>query len=62
MTRSALARQLEAEGFQIAGSDKIKVLGTNLWRSRRFWNIRGAGYWPKRLDLPVGYEHLPRAG
>lgn len=50
MTRSELVQQLEARGHQLPGSDKRKVLGTNIWRSGKFDHIEGEGYWPKRID------------
>ncbi|USI74260.1 hypothetical protein [Sphingomonas morindae] len=56
LTRSQLVAGLEAAGHRLDGTDKVKVLGTNIWRSRRFWNLKGAGYWPK--DLPVPDEFL----
>lgn len=59
LTRGQLLDQLEAGGFTVMGGDKSKVLGTNLWRSGRFWNLKGAGYWPKGLPLPAPYAHLP---
>lgn len=47
LTRSALVRSLEAEGYVIDAKDKAKVLGTNIWRSKKFDHIEGKGYWPK---------------
>lgn len=52
MTRSELVQQLEARGHQLPGSDKRKVLGTNIWRSGKFDHIEGEGYWPKGVELP----------
>ena len=46
-----LDARLEAEGFVLAGADKRKVLGTNIWRSQKFLHLEGKGYWPK--DVPV---------
>lgn len=54
MTRSELVQQLEARGYQLPGSDKRKVLGTNIWRSGRFDHIEGEGYWPKGADRSTG--------
>lgn len=52
LTRSELLEALQSRGFHIEGSDKSKVLGTNIWRSKRFHNLKGIGYWPKRNPLP----------
>lgn len=52
LTRSELVRRLEAEGFVLAGVDKRKVLGTNIWRSQKFNHLEGRGYWPKGVPLP----------
>ncbi|WP_157410053.1 hypothetical protein [Sphingobium xenophagum] len=52
LTRSELLDALQSRGFHIEGGDKSKVLGTNIWRSKRFHNIKGVGYWPKRHPLP----------
>lgn len=52
MKRGELVRQLEARGFKIAGTDKRKVFGTNVWRSGKFDQIEGRGYWPKGVPLP----------
>lgn len=53
LTRSELLRGLEESGHNIEGGDKSKVLGTNLWRSRRFYNIKGVGYWPISTPMPL---------
>lgn len=58
LTRSALLEALEARDYVIEGSDKSKVLGTNLWRSKLFHNLKGSGYWPKTLPIPEEYKHL----
>lgn len=50
LKRGELVRQLERQGLPVEGTDKAKVLGTNLWRSGKFEQIEGEGYWP--LDLP----------
>jgi hypothetical protein len=52
MKRGELVRQLEARGFKIAGTDKNKVFGTTVWRSGKFDQIEGRGYWPKGVPLP----------
>ena len=56
MTRSELVERLEAAGHKVEGSDKSKVFGTNMWRSRRFLNLSGYGYWPKSVPLPAQYR------
>ena len=58
MTRTQLLRGLDEAGFSVEGTDKSKVLGTNIWRSKRFHNLKGAGYWPKSRPLPLEYGHL----
>jgi hypothetical protein len=52
LTRGELVTKLSSEGHQLDGADKNKVLGTNLWRSGKFVNLKGAGYWPKSEPLP----------
>lgn len=52
LTRSELVRRLEAEGYVIDGTDKSKVLGTNIWRSKKFDHVEGQGYWPKDVPMP----------
>lgn len=52
LTRSDLLHRLEAEGYVIDGSDKSKVLGTNLWRSNQFQHIDKKGYWPQDTPIP----------
>ena len=51
LKRGDLVARLEARGFTIAGADKNKVLGTNLWRSKKFSHVEGQGYWP--VDVPI---------
>lgn len=53
MSRSELLRHLEENGFIVDGTDRTKVLGTNIWRSGQFVHIDGRGYWPKDIPLPV---------
>lgn len=60
LTRFQLLTQLEDRGFTVEGGDKSKVLGTNLWRSKRFHNIEKAGYWPKSQPIPAPYDTLPQ--
>lgn len=62
LTRSELQEALEARGYQVDGTDKAKVLGTNLWRSGRFRSIKGAGYWPKQSPLPAEYREFEERG
>lgn len=52
LKRGELVRLLERDGLPIEGTDKAKVLGTNLWRSGQFEQIEGQGYWPKDLPRP----------
>jgi hypothetical protein len=54
MKRGDLVHELEARGYKIAGGDKKKVLGTNVWRSGKFDHIEGHGYWPKDVERPEG--------
>lgn len=61
LSRGALVQKLEENGHALEGADKAKVLGTNLWRSERFWNIKGKGYWPRSATIPVLYDNLPRS-
>lgn len=60
LTRSELVDRLEAAGYELEGADKSKVLGTNLWRSKKFINIKGVGYWPKRTPIPAAYASRER--
>jgi hypothetical protein len=52
MNRSELVRRLEATGYITEGRDKSKVLGTNIWRSKKFLHVDGLGYWPKDVPMP----------
>jgi hypothetical protein len=61
LTRTELVRRLIEAGHQLEGSDKSKVFGTNVWRSRRFFNIKGAGYWPKTAPIPDEFASFPRS-
>lgn len=45
-------------GLEVIGGDKLKVLGTNVWRSGKFVRAGKAGYWPKGVNAPQGYERL----
>ena len=56
LSRSVLLRGLEERGFRIDGTDKSKVLGTNLWRSKRFHNLEGVGYWPLSHPIPDEFK------
>jgi hypothetical protein len=53
LKRSELVRLLERKGYPVDGSDKSKVLGTNIWRSGLFRHIDGYGYWPKDAPMPA---------
>lgn len=58
LSRTALLNALIEMGHVIEGGDKSKVLGTNLWRSKRFYNLKGAGYWPLSTPVPEAFKHL----
>ena len=60
LTRGELVERLQAQGHALEGGDKSKVLGTNLWRSGRFHNLKGAGYWPKISPVPRPFATLER--
>ncbi|GAB5349094.1 hypothetical protein [Alteriqipengyuania sp. 357] len=49
MTRSELVGTLENQGMVIGGADKNKNMGTILWRSKKFENVEGHGYWPLEM-------------
>ena len=57
LSRGTLLRTLEDQGFTFPGGDKIKVFGTNIWRSDKFINVKGVGYWPLSHPLPPEFEH-----
>ena len=52
MKRGELREKVEQLGFEMVGTDKNKVFGTNLWRSKKFKMIDGQGYWPTDVELP----------
>ena len=55
MKRGELVKRLESRGFSIAGGDKNKVFGTNVWRSGR------SGISPaKATGLTISIFHLVR--
>lgn len=56
LTRGQLLEKLEAAGFNVEGGDKSKVLGTNLWRSKRFLTLEKGGYWPVSTPLPPPFH------
>lgn len=60
LTRSQLLDALTSRGFSIQGGDQSKVLGTNLWRSGRFWSLKGLGYWPVTDEIPDRFKHVER--
>lgn len=45
-------------GLDVVGGDKLKVLGTNVWRSGKFKRVARQGYWPADIQLPEKYLHL----
>ncbi len=53
LNRGDLVRRLEGAGYLIDGSDKAKVLGTNIWRSEKFDHLEGQGYWPRDIERPT---------
>ncbi|MET0363694.1 MAG: hypothetical protein ABW169_03485 [Sphingobium sp.] len=52
MKRGELVNRLEESGYEVIGSDKNRVFGTNMWRSDKFVTIPGLGYWPVDMTLP----------
>lgn len=58
LTRTSLLKGLQEAGFSVDGGDKSKVLGTNLWRSRRFYNLKRAGYWPISTPIPEEFKRF----
>ena len=58
LSRSQLMARLTRNGFEFPGTDKAKVFGTNLWRSRRFISLKGLGYWPEAHPLPAAYRDI----
>jgi hypothetical protein len=58
LKRGELVKRLEDRGFQIVGTDKSKVLGTNVWRSKQFVHVDGEGYWPSDIELPTEFDRL----
>lgn len=58
LSRSALLRTLEDQGFNLPGGDRAKVFGTNIWRSGKFLSIKGKGYWPKSHSLPSEFQSI----
>jgi len=60
LSRSVLLKELTALGHEIEGTDKSKVLGTNIWRSKRFHNLKGSGYWPISAPIPAAFSDLPQ--
>lgn len=53
MTRTELVESLESQGLSIGGKDRSKNMGTMLWRSKKFKNIDGKGYWPIGFNTPL---------
>lgn len=60
LSRGEIVQRLESEGFIFQGSDKVKVFGTNLWRSRRFVSLKGLGYWPEAHPLPDNFHNVEK--
>lgn len=54
MSRSQILKALQSQGLNIPGKDATKNIGTVIWRSKKFDNIAGHGYWPKEFDRWVG--------
>lgn len=52
LKRGELVDVLERKGFSFHGADRVKVFGTNLWRSGKFRTIGDEGYWPRDTPLP----------
>ena len=52
MRRGEIVEALEEQGFHLPGADRVKVFGTNLWRSGKFRSVEDEGYWPKDTPLP----------
>lgn len=50
LTRSQIVKYLTKRGLNLPGADKNKNVGTVIWRSDKFDNIPGEGYWPKSFD------------
>lgn len=59
LKRGELVRLLERDGLPVEGTDKSKVLGTNLWRSGQFEQIEGEGYWPRDVPRPTHVRSKP---
>ena len=52
LTRSEIVAAMEARGIELVGADRVKNVGTILWRHRdEFENIPERGYWPKGVPL-----------
>lgn len=58
MTRAELLDNLDSRGLVIVGTNRVKNMGTMMWRLRdQFVNIEGYGYWPKDMECDeVGYR------
>lgn len=59
LSRSKLVRLLTEKGLKLPGEDKAKNVGTVIWRSKKFDNIAGLGYWPKDFMGYVGQRPSP---
>lgn len=58
LSRSRLVKLLTEKGLNLPGADKNKNIGTVLWRSKRFDNYSGFGYWPKEFGRWIGQAPL----
>jgi hypothetical protein len=54
LTRSELLKALREKGLNLPGKDATKNIGTVIWRSKKFDNIAGEGYWPKDFNRWMG--------
>jgi len=53
LNRSELVQMFDANGIPLAGVDRVKNLGTIMWRnSDRFRHIEGRGYWIRGEPIP----------
>lgn len=57
LSRSRLVKILTAKGLKLPGTDKAKNVGTVIWRSKKFDNIAGWGYWPKGAPTWAGQKN-----
>lgn len=55
LNRREIYEAVSRAGLEVIGTDKLKVLGTNVWRSGKFVRVDKVGYWPDDVPLPMGY-------